>query len=190
QACVNLGGTISGEHGIGLEKQAAMRMIFTEDDLDTQRALKHAFDPENVLNPGKIIPPPGNGDRQQKTSLPAPVLARAQSISKSQAAAAPIMESIRKAASQKQAVMPMGSGTLSYFGNLPVRPAQHLDSLSLAEVIEYDAPNQVITVGAGMSLGALQETLQAHNQWLPLRPPFFHPGATTGSLVSLAVCGP
>jgi FAD/FMN-containing dehydrogenase len=185
-----LGGTISGEHGIGLEKQAAMRMIFTEDDLDTQRAIKHAFDPKNVLNPGKIIPPPGNGDRQQKSSLPAPVLARAQSISKSQAAAAPIMESIRKAASQKQAVIPMGRGTLSYFGNLPVHPAQPIDSLSLAEVIEYDAPNQVITVGAGLSLDTLQETLQAHNQWLPLRPPFFHPGATTGSLVSLAACGP
>jgi FAD/FMN-containing dehydrogenase len=84
----------------------------------------------------------------------------------------------------------MGSGTLSCFGNLPVGPVQPLDSLSLAEVIEYDAPNQVITAGAGMSLGALQETLQAHNQWLPLRPPFFHPGATTGSLASLAACGP
>ncbi len=84
----------------------------------------------------------------------------------------------------------MGSGTLSYFGNLPLRPLQPLDSRSLAEVIEYDAPNQVITVGAGLSLDALQETLQAHNQWLPLRPPFFHPGATIGSLVSLAASGP
>jgi glycolate oxidase subunit GlcD len=190
QACVNLGGTISGEHGIGLEKRSAMRMIYTEDDFDTQRAIKHSFDPANVLNPGKIIPPSGNGDQQQESSLPAPVLARAQSISNSQASAAAIMESIRKAASQKQAVMPVGSGTLSYFGNLPARPVQPIDSLSLAEVIEYDAPNQVITVGAGVSLDALQETLQAHNQWLPLRPAFFHPGATIGSLVALAACGP
>ncbi len=56
QACVKLGGTISGEHGIGLEKKEAMRMIFTEDDFEAQRALKLAFDSQNVLNPGKVIP--------------------------------------------------------------------------------------------------------------------------------------
>ena len=61
QACVDLGGTISGEHGIGIEKREAMRMVFSEDDFDVQRALKRAFDPDNVLNPGKIIPPPKNG---------------------------------------------------------------------------------------------------------------------------------
>ncbi len=49
QACVNLGGTISGEHGIGLEKRSGMRMIYTEDDLDTQRAIKQAFDPGKMF---------------------------------------------------------------------------------------------------------------------------------------------
>ncbi len=56
QACVKLGGTISGEHGIGLEKLNAMHMIFSDDDFDAQRALLRAFDSENKLNPGKVIP--------------------------------------------------------------------------------------------------------------------------------------
>ena len=63
EACVKLGGTISGEHGIGLEKQEAMRMVFSENDFNAQRALKHAFDPNNIINPCKVIPPPkDNGD--------------------------------------------------------------------------------------------------------------------------------
>jgi FAD/FMN-containing dehydrogenase len=60
----------------------------------------------------------------------------------------------------------------------------------MADVIEYDPPNQVISVGAGISLAALQEHLKANNQWLPVRPPFFSAGSTIGSLVALAACGP
>ncbi|MGB9437474.1 MAG: FAD-linked oxidase C-terminal domain-containing protein, partial [Desulfobacterales bacterium] len=72
EACVKLGGTISGEHGIGLEKQEAMRLVFSEDDFNAQRALKRAFDPDNVLNPGKVIPPPKDAGPDGKP--PAPTL--------------------------------------------------------------------------------------------------------------------
>ena len=55
-ACVALGGTISGEHGIGVEKIEAMRLVFSDDDIDAQRSLQAAFDPNRVLNPGKMFP--------------------------------------------------------------------------------------------------------------------------------------
>ena len=55
-ACVELGGTITGEHGVGMEKTKAMRMIFSDDDLEIQEALRKAFDPDCLLNPGKIFP--------------------------------------------------------------------------------------------------------------------------------------
>ncbi|MDQ3699981.1 MAG: FAD-binding protein, partial [Chloroflexota bacterium] len=54
--CVELGGTLSGEHGVGLEKQAYMTWIFSPADLDAMRAAKRAFDPQGRLNPGKIFP--------------------------------------------------------------------------------------------------------------------------------------
>lgn len=58
--CVELGGTISGEHGIGIEKLDDMLVQFSEKDLAAQRAVKWSFDPDGVLNPGKLIPhPPG-----------------------------------------------------------------------------------------------------------------------------------
>jgi glycolate oxidase subunit GlcD len=56
EACVAAGGTISGEHGIGLEKREFMPLVFDEDDLALQRALRDAFDPRHLANPGKILP--------------------------------------------------------------------------------------------------------------------------------------
>ena len=62
----SLGGTISGEHGVGMEKSDAMRLVFSEDDLDLQRRLRVAFDPRGLLNPAKVLPPPlGNGEDAQ-----------------------------------------------------------------------------------------------------------------------------
>ncbi len=54
--CVEAGGTISGEHGIGTEKRKAMRLLFSEADLGLQKRIKDAFDPKGLLNPGKIFP--------------------------------------------------------------------------------------------------------------------------------------
>ncbi len=54
--CVEAGGMLSGEHGIGLEKRDAMPLVFTADDLDAQRCLREAFDPDGVCNPAKVLP--------------------------------------------------------------------------------------------------------------------------------------
>ncbi|MCP4724363.1 MAG: FAD-binding protein [bacterium] len=60
KACVELGGTISGEHGIGSEKKKYMKLVFTDDDLNSMKDLKSVFDPEGFLNPGKIFPDEDN----------------------------------------------------------------------------------------------------------------------------------
>ena len=54
--CVELGGAITGEHGVGLEKQDFMVWLFNDDDLAQMRKLKAVFDPQGTLNPGKIFP--------------------------------------------------------------------------------------------------------------------------------------
>jgi glycolate oxidase subunit GlcD len=55
-ACVELGGAVSGEHGIGVEKLEAMHLVFSEDDLHVQRLVKEVFDPRGLANPGKLLP--------------------------------------------------------------------------------------------------------------------------------------
>ncbi|MCY3736080.1 MAG: FAD-binding protein [Gemmatimonadaceae bacterium] len=54
--CVEVGGVLSGEHGIGVEKRDLMPCQLSDDDLDLQEELKGAFDPAGVLNPGKVYP--------------------------------------------------------------------------------------------------------------------------------------
>jgi len=56
--CADAGGTISGEHGIGTEKLKEMSFVFTEDDIELMRQIKNAFDPSNIINPGKVVPSP------------------------------------------------------------------------------------------------------------------------------------
>jgi glycolate dehydrogenase FAD-linked subunit len=55
-ACIELGGTLSGEHGIGLEKSAFMPWVFSPADLDAMRRVKAVIDPRGLLNPGKVFP--------------------------------------------------------------------------------------------------------------------------------------
>ena len=54
--CVEVGGVLTGEHGVGVEKRDLMGTMFDEDDLNHQQRLKCAFDPQGLLNPGKVFP--------------------------------------------------------------------------------------------------------------------------------------
>jgi glycolate oxidase len=56
RACVEAGGVITGEHGVGVEKLDAMCVQFSSPELETFHAVKHAFDPAGLLNPGKAVP--------------------------------------------------------------------------------------------------------------------------------------
>jgi glycolate oxidase len=58
RAVVELGGALSGEHGIGLEKSAFMPWVFSPDDLDSMHRVKDVLDQDGILNPGKIFPDP------------------------------------------------------------------------------------------------------------------------------------
>ncbi len=56
--CVSVGGSITGEHGVGEEKKHYMPVMFAEPDLDTMQLVRCAFDPEHLSNPGKVFPRP------------------------------------------------------------------------------------------------------------------------------------
>ena len=56
--CIELGGSITGEHGVGSDKAKYMPRMFSADDLDTMQLVRCAFDPTGIANPGKIFPTP------------------------------------------------------------------------------------------------------------------------------------
>jgi glycolate oxidase subunit GlcD len=57
-ACVAVGGTITGEHGVGVDKRKYMRLVYGPEELEAMAAAKRAFDPQGLLNPGKVLPDP------------------------------------------------------------------------------------------------------------------------------------
>jgi glycolate oxidase len=59
KACVEMGGSLTGEHGIGVEKLAEMPLLFSPDDLTAMTELRRVFDPLERSNPNKVIPAPG-----------------------------------------------------------------------------------------------------------------------------------
>ena len=56
QVCVDAGGTLTGEHGVGLEKKELMPLVFSDEDMGVMVRVREAFAPDNRLNPGKIFP--------------------------------------------------------------------------------------------------------------------------------------
>ncbi len=54
--CVSVGGSITGEHGVGMEKNELMPLIFTDQDLEVMTRLRNAFNPRSILNPQKVLP--------------------------------------------------------------------------------------------------------------------------------------
>ena len=59
QVCAEAGGSITGEHGVGMEKQEEMALIFNETDLRIMQQVREAWNPGQLLNPGKLFPQPG-----------------------------------------------------------------------------------------------------------------------------------
>ena len=58
KACVDAGGSITGEHGVGIDKKGYMPTMFSESDLEAFQRLRCAFDPHGLANPGKVMPTP------------------------------------------------------------------------------------------------------------------------------------
>ena len=58
EACMDAGGALTGEHGIGVDKACSMPKMFGPDDLEAMRRLRQAFDPAGIANPGKVLPTP------------------------------------------------------------------------------------------------------------------------------------
>jgi FAD/FMN-containing dehydrogenase len=162
----------------------AMRMVFSDADIDAQRSLQEAFDPARVLNPGKMFP---------DTSRPFAFedqAAWARTDDALSAAENRMAEDVKQAFAAGRALLPLGGGSLPGAGNLSTRPTAPLCTDALGGMIELDAANQYFTAGAGTTLAAVQEALAPHNQWLPLRPAYGLLRRTLGGITATGALGP
>ena len=68
EECIACGGSVTAEHGIGVEKIGLMDRLFAPADLEAMRRVRQAFDPTGRLNPGKLIPKRGEGMKDEGPS--------------------------------------------------------------------------------------------------------------------------
>lgn len=182
RSCIKLGGTISGEHGIGVEKRVAMSWLYGREELDFFRKIKGAFDPKDLANPDKILPVSSDSltaPEGQKQAEPSDFSSKA---SLSPAARAVVDElRLRSRSGARTAVT--GLGTRLKAGRI-MEGAKPLDLRSLSGPAEIDRENLTAKVEAGVPLEKFREQLKEAGLYLEL-PDL---GGSVGGLIASKVC--
>jgi D-lactate dehydrogenase (cytochrome) len=180
ELCVGMGGTITGEHGVGSEKRKYMSLMFTADELRAMAEVKEVFDPHHLLNPGKILP----------DDIPAagpPLVSSATTESR----AAPVSvrelsEAILGWSDAGTRIRIEGGGTKSSLVTMAFGAgdagAAVLSTRALRGIRTLAANDLFVTAGAGTVLSELQDELRQHQVWVPLASPWSE--STLGGIVS------
>jgi glycolate oxidase len=194
--CVQLGGSITGEHGIGMEKRAFLERMFGPSDLELMRRLRAAIDPAALANRGKMLPA-ANGDRSPSGGPSAGQRPGAGDGDGNRAATElagdPRVEGLREAleAAHREGsrVLPRGGGTKPALST-PVNGVSSLELGDLRGIVRYDPEDLTLTALAGTPVGELAEALAGNGQHLPFDPPLVSAGATLGGVVASGTSGP
>lgn len=179
ERAAQLGGSITGEHGIGVDKLDTLPLMFTTDELAMMTAVKMAWDPNNVLNPGKAVYPSPLSEATIEPMDPTPSPAWEPD------SAGALEETVRWAIGQRQRFRIRGAGFRS--PRVPKGSATIIVS-GLNRVVDFDAENLTIEVEAGMTLANLSAVLDEKGLMFPGAG--WLPDETIGGLISGVFDGP
>ncbi|MFA6030881.1 MAG: FAD-linked oxidase C-terminal domain-containing protein [Elusimicrobiota bacterium] len=158
RACVELGGSISGEHGIGAEKRAAMTWLFSPETLTLFRRVKEALDPEGLANPDKLLPLPGEVLEGEPRPKARPLSPAAQAL----------VDAVRERVRAKRPFSVFGSRTRLPGEVAAVHKAGALTTRGLDAVLELERADFVAVVEAGIPVRELRRRLEAEGLYAPL----------------------
>ncbi len=179
---VSFDGSITGEHGVGIEKREYMPLMYSPAELQLMLDVKAVFDPTGLLNPGKIFPAKGAGEGAQDAP-PEPVALPA----------ARVLEPATSAEAAELLRATTGQGRSVVISSAPDAPDRHPESFVLrpsalrgVRALAHD--DLYVTVGAGTPLAELQAQLAPEGVWVPAVAPYA--GATVGGLAATNSNGP
>ena len=189
--CLHLGGSITGEHGVGMEKRDFLPEMYQSDDLEIVRRLRQAVDPKGLANPGKVLPPDADGVLIDSIGRPEDEEAR----TREQKARGPEPTCRPSDEGELAEFLATSSGRVNLAAGRTKSPAgsddSHLvDLRGLAGIVEYEPSEFTITARAGTPLSSLVEELARHQQYLPFDPLLVEAGATLGGTVAANASGP
>ncbi|MBX5449916.1 FAD-binding oxidoreductase [Thermogemmatispora sp.] len=195
RACMAFNGSLTGEHGVGIEKREFMPLMHSPAELSAMWDVKQVFDPHNLLNPGKIFPQSEAQVWKEPPSVASLALAEEQPWSppagellapESDEEAAQILA---QCTAQHRPVLLMGGDKPDQAPFPPTDSAGLLLTTAHLRGLRNDAPEDLfITVGAGTPLAEVQAWLARRRQQVALISPW--PEATVGGLVAANVNGP
>jgi D-lactate dehydrogenase (cytochrome) len=187
ELCIAYDGSITGEHGVGIEKRDMMPLMYSDAELDAMREVKQVFDPENLLNPDKIFPPADDGrpttdDRRRfvvESNGPRTTNHGLDTAYFAPATAQEAAEAIHDCVATGYSIRIRGGGTKS--GGLPEADVL-LSTERLRGIRTYARDDLYVTVSAGTPLDELQAELARDRMWTPLISPW--PTSTVGGIVA------
>ncbi|HSE16184.1 MAG TPA: FAD-binding protein [Pyrinomonadaceae bacterium] len=217
QVCVAAGGTITGEHGVGLDKRELLPLVFSDADMNAMLKVRAAFDPLGLCNPGKIVPMlrgcgeakaiaaevperhelpmPSGMEQVRKRDLPlfsslAHIAGDAHVVSQNETA-------IVSPASAEEISEILKLASAEHWTVVPAGGMRWLKStaniiistLRLNQIIEHEPADLIAIAQAGVRLTDFNAKLTENGQWLPLDPPD-DGRATLGGVVATGIGGP
>ena len=183
EVCVGAGGTITGEHGVGLDKRELLPLVFSDADMNAMLSVRAAFDPLGICNPGKIVPMlRGCGEgRAIAETMDLPVAAPPRQAAPTPGSIAELSEAVRLASR----VLPAGGMSwLPKHGSTD----QIVSTAKLNQIIEHEPADLIAVAQAGVTLRDFNAKLAENGQWLPLDPPD-DGRATLGGVVATGLGG-
>jgi FAD/FMN-containing dehydrogenase len=213
--CVRAGGTITGEHGVGLDKRELLPLVFSDADMNAMLRVRAAFDPLGLCNPGKIVPLlRGCGEAKAiATEVPQHAEVRVHSVTRMNAdethglSVAQIVGDAHVIAQNgTMIVSPASVEEISEVLKLASRegwsvlPAGGMTWLKskadlivstqrLNQIVEHEPADLIAVAQAGVRLVDFNAKLAENGQWLPLDPPD-DGRATIGGVVATGLGGP
>ena len=168
QACVELGGSLSGEHGIGLDKRDAMAWLFTPETLRLFHRVKDAIDPQHLANPDKLFPLPGAKPGPGFVRPPLGALSEYAELLVDKVRSAPVDASFRV------------RGASTRFKDETPAGALELLTTGLGRIADIDKRNYTLTVETGVSVHSLHRELESQGVFVRLP----KCGGTVGGLLA------
>ncbi|MBU1699211.1 MAG: FAD-binding oxidoreductase, partial [Candidatus Eisenbacteria bacterium] len=199
--CVRAGGTITGEHGVGLEKRRLMKEIFTGAQMDLQKALRDLFNPKGLSNPRKIFPPDEDPPEEHPLDGPPPEEGAADFPRRSVEGAAggsfqpetgaEVEQILDEAQRAGRRIRILGAGTIP-LNDFIMDPSPEsdleLDLTRLRGIRQVEPDDLTVELSCGSTLSDVTRALAPHNLWVPLDAP--DPDRTTiGGILAVGYTG-
>lgn len=175
-----LNGSITGEHGVGIEKRPYLSLMYEPIELSIMLDVKHAFDPRGLFNPGKIFPPVEAAPTRPVSSIDVPSTVFTPASVEEASQGLSIL-------SRTRIPVRITGGAAQELHSYP-QPTLVVSTRELAGIHEYAPQDLYITSGAGTSLVELQAFLASEFRVLPVEAPW--PEATLGGLLATNLNAP